>query len=116
MDGLEHTVKYQELLGWNFVEEIEIHDVCYNHGKVGTAKTRMKNKLQSQVQGHLHAKCYTDWSVRAKHKVFGLQVGCGVDRDSYAMSYGKIFKKPVIACTVVSNKGTLPINEYIIWP
>ena len=51
----------------------------------------MKIQLQSEVQGHLQTECYTDWSVEAKHIVFGLQVGCVVDRDSYAVSYGKIF-------------------------
>lgn len=103
---------YTEVLNtpsWKFTEEIVIDDVCYNHGEGGTARTRMKNELQSQVQGHLHNQSYVEYSVGPKHKVFGMQVGCGVDRNSYAMSYGKHFKKPVISCGVVLNKGTLPI-------
>lgn len=103
---------YSEVLNtpnWTFVEEVELYNVCYNHGEAGTARTRMKNELQSQVQGHLHAEAYVDWSVGAKHKVFGMQVGCGVDRTAYAMSYGRIYKKPVISCGVVLNSGSLPI-------
>ena len=34
-----------ETPGWNFVEEIEIHDIFYNHSKAGTARTRMKTQL-----------------------------------------------------------------------
>tara|TARA_R110002126_G_scaffold68046_11_gene172167 strand:+ start:2976 stop:3905 length:930 start_codon:yes stop_codon:yes gene_type:complete len=103
---------YSEVLNtpnWKFVEEVELYNVCFNHGEAGTARNRMKNELQSQVQGHLHAEAYVDWSVGAKHKVFGMQVGCGVDRSAYAMSYGRIYKKPVISCGVVLNAGTLPI-------
>jgi|TARA_R110000851_G_scaffold264762_3_gene417373 hypothetical protein len=103
---------YVEVLNtptWEFTEEVVIDNVCYNHGEGGTARTRMKNELQSQVQGHIHSQAYADYSVGPKHKVFGMQVGCGVDRKSYAMSYGKNFKKPVIACGVVINKGSLPI-------
>lgn len=103
---------YSEVLNtpnWKFVEEIELNNVCYNHGEAGTARTRMKAQLQSQVQGHLHAEAYVDWSVGAKYKVFGLQTGCGIDREAYAFNYGRVFKKPVISCSVVLNKGTLPI-------
>ena len=97
---------------WNNLEEIEIHDVCYNHGEAGTARTRMKTQLHSlvHVHGHLYAECYTDWTLGSIHKVFELYVGCGLYRDSYAMSDGKIFKKPVKAYAIVLNIGTLPIN------
>jgi len=61
------------------------------------------------VQGHLHAQAYIEYSVGARLKIFGFQVGCGVDDNSYAMAYGKHFKKSVISCGVVLNKGTLPI-------
>jgi len=104
--------EYSEVLntpGWKFVEEVEIDNVCYNHGEAGTARSRMKAQLQSQVQGHLHSQAYIEYSVGAKYKIFGAQVGCGVDREAYAMSYGRIFQKPVISCLVVLNKGTLPI-------
>lgn len=104
--------EYSEVLntpGWKFVEEVEIDNVCYNHGEAGTARSRMKAQLQSQVQGHLHSQAYIEYSVGAKYKIFGAQVGCGVDREAYAMSYGRIFQKPVISCLVVLNSGTLPI-------
>jgi metallophosphoesterase superfamily enzyme len=103
---------YAEVLdtpGWDFVEDLEINGVLYNHGEGGTARSKMKDEHQSCVQGHIHSQAYVDWSVGATYRTFGMQVGCGVDRKSYAMAYGKSFKKPVISCGVVLEKGTFPI-------
>ena len=39
-----------------------------------------------------------------------MQVGCGVDRESYAMAYAKFFPKTYkIACGVILDNGKLPI-------
>ena len=103
---------YAEVLGtpgWNFVEEVFIHGVMYVHGENGTASKKMTNEHCSVVQGHLHSQGYVQWSVGAEHRLFGMQVGCGVDRHAYAMSYGKMGPKPVISCGVVLDKGFLPI-------
>jgi hypothetical protein len=64
----------------------------------------------STVQGHLHTQCYTNWYVGQNFKVFGTQVGCGIDHDSYAMAYAKRGKKPAIGCAVVID-GKTCINE-----
>ena len=104
--------EYKEVLevpDWNFVESIEIDDVLYIHGEGGTARTRIKSEFQSIVQGHLHTQVYVDWVVNPNFKVFGMQVGCGIDHKSYAMAYAKMGKKPAIACGVILE-GTTPIN------
>ena len=96
--------KYNEVLGtpgWDFVEEMEIGDINFIHGEGGTARTRMKNELQSQVQGHYHNQFYIEYAVGPTTRIFGMQVGCGVDRKAYAMAYGKRFKKPVIGCATI---------------
>lgn len=103
---------YSEVLGtpgWKFVEEIIINGVNYNHGEGGTARKKMKDEGMSQVQGHLHSQAYIEYSVGTNFIMFGMQVGCGVDRQSHAMAYGKNFKKPVMSCGVVLNKGKQPI-------
>ena len=64
----------------------------------------------STVQGHLHTQCYIEWAIGAGLKIFGMQVGCGVDHESYAMGYARNFPKPAIACGVVLN-GKVAINE-----
>lgn len=103
---------YAEVLGtpgWNFTESIEIDDILYIHGEGGTARARVRRDLQSIVQGHLHSQAYTEWIVGAKFKLFGMQVGCGIDHKSYAMAYGKEGPKPAIACGVILQ-GEIPIN------
>ena len=101
---------YNEVLNapdWNFV----IDDVLYIHGEGGTARTKMKKELHSVVQGHLHTQGYIEWVVGSRFKIFGMQVGCGINKYSYAMAYGKNFPKPFISCAVVLNGGKLPILE-----
>ena len=104
--------EYKEVLGtpnWNFVENVELFDININHGEGGTARAKMKKELQSQIQGHLHSDFYVEYIVGKNFRIFGMQVGCGVDHKSYAMEYGKNFKKPAIGCGVLLNKGTLPM-------
>jgi len=104
--------EYKDVLetpNWNFVENLEIYDVNINHGEGGTARVKMKKELQSQIQGHLHSDLYVEYIVGKNFRIFGMQVGCGIDHKSYAMEYGKNFKKPAIGCGVLLNKGTLPI-------
>jgi len=104
--------EYKDVLdtpNWSFVENVELFGINFNHGEGGTAKNRMKTELQSQVQGHLHTQLYVEYAVGANFIVFGMQVSCGVDIKSYAMAYGKNYKKSAIGCGVVLNKGALPI-------
>lgn len=106
--------EYKEVLNapeWNFTESIIIDDVLYQHGEGGTARSKMRKELISTVQGHLHTQGYIDFQVGRNYKIFGAQIGCGIDKDAYAMAYGKNFGKPFISCLVVLNSGTLPILE-----
>jgi metallophosphoesterase superfamily enzyme len=105
---------YSEVLqtpGWEFLEEYSMYNISFNHGEGGTARNRIKNELQSQVQGHLHSQAYIEYIVGKNYKVFGMQVGAGIDAKAYAMAYGKHFKKPIISCGVIVNQGNLPILE-----
>jgi len=104
--------EYKDVLkvpNWNFVESLDLFDVNINHGEGGTARMKMKKELQSQIQGHLHSDLYVDFIVGKNFRIFGMQVGCGIDFKSYAMAYGRNFKKPAIGCGVLLNNGTLPI-------
>ena len=105
--------EYKEVLKtplWKFVDRVVIDDVQYIHGESGTARMKAKADMMSTVQGHLHTQCYTEWIVGAKFRVFGTQVGCGIDHDSYAMAYAKRGKKPAIGCVVVLEGETV-INK-----
>ena len=99
---------YNEVLGtnWNWVDRIVYDNVQYVHGEGGTAKTKAKNDMMSTVQGHIHTEAYTEWLVGRNFKVFGTQVGCGVDSNSYAAAYAKNFKKQAIGCAVILGGNT----------
>lgn len=104
---------YSEVLktpNWTFVERYVLDNVQYIHGEAGTARTKCKADMMSTVQGHLHTQAYTEWIVGAKFKVFGMQVGCGIDHESYAMAYAKAGKKPAIGCGVIIG-GHTTINK-----
>ena len=100
---------YNDVLGtpkWNWTERIVYDGVQYVHGEGGTARTKSKNDMMSTVQGHIHTQAYVDWAVGRNFKVFGMQVGCGVDGGSYAAAYAKNFKKQAIGCGVVIGGHT----------
>ena len=91
--------QYKEVLetpNWNFTERVVYDNVQYIHGEAGTARTK--------------SQCYTEWAVGRNFKVFGCQVGCGINFDTYAMAYAKAGKKPAIGCVVVIDGNTC-INE-----
>lgn len=95
---------------WNFTNSVTYNNVKYVHGEGGTARSRIKADMQSTVQGHLHTQAYTEWLVGSKFKVFGMQVGCGIDHEKYAFAYAKAGKKPAVGCGVVLDNGRTPIN------
>ena len=104
---------YKEVLEvpqWDFLERYELNDVQYIHGEAGTARTKCRADMMNTVQGHLHTSCYIENYVGAKYRIYGMQVGCGIDFKSYGMAYAKAGKKPAIACGVILNNGKTPIN------
>jgi len=105
--------EYNDVLeapGWKFVDEVVIDKVQYCHGEGGSARVKAKNDKFNTVQGHLHTQAYIESSVGRDSCVFGMQVGCGIDRRAYAMAYAKTGPKPAIGCGIVMDSGTLPIQ------
>ena len=104
---------YKEVLevpNWNFVERYEKDEVQYIHGEGGTARTKCRADMMKTVQGHLHTQCYTEHYVGKNFRVFGTQVGCGINHKSYAMAYAKYGKRPAVGCAVILNSGQTPLN------
>jgi len=91
---------------WRFKESVEIDNVLYEHGEGGQAFTKAKNNMMSSVCGHTHTEAYVRFIVGKRFKVFGMQVGCGVDSTAYATAYAKNFKKQAIGCGVVVGGHT----------
>ena len=104
---------YKEVLevpDWEFVERYELNNVQYIHGEGGTARTKCRADMMNTVQGHLHTQCYTEHYVGKNFRVYGTQVGCGINHKSYAMAYAKYGKRPAVACAVILNNGQTPLN------
>lgn len=112
-DWIKDLADVLETPTWEYQEAFYIDDVMYCHGTGKKAKGRAKNELISVVQGHYHSESYVEHLVGKLRHIFALQVGCGIDKDSYAMIYGKHFSKPHINVGVVLEDGTLPILEYM---
>ena len=92
--------------GWKTHTHIDIDDVLYLHGtgKSGINATinLMTDYRQSVVSGHTHSAGGISYRASYKDMTFGLNVGCLIDVNSYAMEYGKNFsKKPTLGCGIV---------------
>ena len=99
---------FNEVLGtsWNWRERVEYDGVQYVHGEGGTARTKAKNDLQSTVQGHIHTQAYVEHFCGNTRSLWAMQVGCGLDRETYAAAYAKHYKKQAIGCGVVIGGHT----------
>ena len=84
-----------------------IDEVIYTHGDAGkggqfAAVKNSRDNFQSWVQGHHHSEAGVWWTVNQTSRVFGMNVGTGMDHDLMQFEYGKKFnKKPVLGCGVV---------------
>jgi hypothetical protein len=56
----------------------------------------------STVSGHCHSIANINWLAGPNTRLFGMNVGCGIDINHIAMSYGSNYlKKPIVSCGVV---------------
>lgn len=108
---------YREI--WNLPDEWEdgfsfiINRVKFQHkgkgGKNGPLNTAIANRI-STVVGHNHSTGVgVQHSANELDAVFGMNVGCGIDRHKLAFAYGEDFlDKPFVSCGVVSysRRGT----------
>ena len=105
---MEWIRSYNEVLGtdWDWSERVVYDNVQYVHGEGGTARTKAKNDMMSTVSGHIHTQAYCEWLVGRNFRVYAMQVGCGIDADSYGAAYARHFKRQAIGCGVVLGGHT----------
>tara|TARA_E500000305_G_scaffold5835_2_gene4714 strand:+ start:223 stop:960 length:738 start_codon:yes stop_codon:yes gene_type:complete len=92
--------------GWKSYNHYEIDGVLYLHGTgksgINSTVNFMTDYRQSVVSGHTHSSGGVSYRASYKDLTFGLNVGCLIDVNSYAMEYGKNFsKKPTLGCGIV---------------
>jgi predicted phosphodiesterase len=93
--------------GWKTDFSWEFDDVVYEHGTGYSGDNAglkaCYNNRQSTVIGHTHHNSSIAYIANEKECIFGMNVGCGINRHTYAFDYGRDFKKkPIISCGVVS--------------
>lgn len=93
---------------WDFQLRHKIDDVLYIHGEGVTARSKAQRAGTSVVQGHRHNESYAHFIPTERGMLFGMQVGCGVDEQAYAMAYAKDGAPQALSCGVVIG-GQLPI-------
>ena len=96
---------------WKFWHIFE--GVLYEHGTGSLGKdaalNRANAKRMSIVMGHVHSFGGVKYSASERDRIFGLNVGCGIDCDetaehSYAFAYGKNFpSRPTLGCGIVCD-------------
>ena len=96
--------------GWVDDFEFQFHGVRYFHGTGYSGKyahvQAAYDSRQSAVIGHTHSTGAVNYTANSQEVIFGMNVGSGIDRQAYAFSYGKAFKrKPILGCGVVTDKG-----------
>lgn len=101
--------------GWKWDLQHRIDGVLYEHGTGSHGKdaafNRAKDKRTSLVMGHTHTHAGVKWHANEYNRIFGLNVGCGIDCSHYAFNYGKHFAtRPVLGCGIVLD-GVWPYFE-----
>lgn len=90
--------------GGEFIQD----NVLYSHGVNWGGKNGAINKAQAERMsvaiGHSHSFGGVQYSANSRDTVFGINVGCGINREAYAFAYGKYAKqKETLGCGVVFN-------------
>jgi len=86
---------------------VEIDDVRYEHGDAGksgqfAAVKTSRARFQSICSGHCHAEAGVWWTCNGNARVFGMNVGTGMDHKLLQFEYGQKFtSKPMVGCGVV---------------
>lgn len=106
----EFVKNYHELLqapkGWEWDEYWIIDEVQYEHGEASSGRNgaikAAEQNMRSTVIGHIHSHAGIQYTANPRFLIFGFNVGCLIDRHTYAFAYGKKFRaKPIIGCGVV---------------
>jgi len=95
-----------ETPGWDWKMEHWIDNVLYEHGTGSSGRDaayrRAVDKRTSLVMGHVHTGGGVKFHCNERSRIFGLNVGCGIDVRSFAFAYGRPFPvRPTLGCGIV---------------
>lgn len=105
--GLPSTWLFR--FNWLFDGNWQLTHGTGSSGHDAAFKLAMNHRI-STAAGHIHTAAGVKFHASNKDIIWSLQVGCGIDRKSYAFSYGRDFiTKPILGCGLVLEGGKLPI-------
>lgn len=92
--------------GWDWQFDHYIDNVYYYHGTgaggLYPAINKAKSMGESVVSGHVHAAAGVQHQASPRHRIFGMNVGCGVDIERLEFAYGKHqARRPILAAGAV---------------
>lgn len=102
--------------GWQICQEAMIDGVLYVHqggGGRNPSLARALVELVPVVSGHYHTCGGVSYHSGRNHTLWGLDVGCGVDRTGYGLAYNKSLRGYVLGCGVVVNDNGVMIPHFI---
>lgn len=109
----KHFLKsYNEWMGlpntWKFHDELLIDSIMFTHGNeigVGGSNAAIQRVLhygRSCVCGHLHTMSEIRYFANREKLLFGMQVGCLIDRKAIAFEYERQnLKKPILSAGII---------------
>lgn len=106
--------------GWQVLpryHKLTCNGVLYQHGDQGkggsfAALRNAQAEFCSVVQGHHHSQSGVWYHANENNLIFGMQVGCGIDRSHQQMAYGtKFSSKPIVSCGVVIDSQTAYVER-----
>jgi len=100
--------------GWKWDYKFTFDKVSYRHGigcgGIHPAWNLMNKIHKSAVIGHLHGRAGVKWSSSEDARIFGMDVGCGIDDKAFQFVYGKdTVVRPMLAAAVVIDG--IPYHE-----
>jgi predicted phosphodiesterase len=100
--------------GWDWQHEFIIDDVYYFHGTgnggLYPAANCTKKMLMSVVMGHNHSRAGISWTANPRTRIFGMDIGCGIDVRAWQFAYGRHMKqRPILGCGII--KDGIPYHE-----
>jgi len=114
VDWVVHDRKEQEEM------RFRIDGVIYRHGDGGKGgrNAAIKNaqaNCRSVVQGHHHSNAGVEYYANQEFRMFGLDVGCGIDMKLLPFEYARRFpRKPVLGCGIVVNGKSAYFEPWLL--
>jgi predicted phosphodiesterase len=106
--------------GWINREDVILDDVFYSHG-IGMAginghRNHAITKGMSAVMGHCHSFGGVAYVATPFQIMFGMNAGCGLDIEAYAMAYGKHYPhRPTLGCGIVFSPEVAMFVPMNMW-